>query len=451
MLEGKLQTYQEEQALQRQQHADEILEASSKLHACQEILQQAESNAAKESQQQADVLAKTRDQLQVALEYRKKCRSQQAEIKHLQHKIAGLQAKQQHVSEQSWRADNQPAHQHNQKKSLSASGSLQKPAKSDPMSLQPFPRSRQIMPGAGADSQDAFTQDDQMLCSQVDGLLQRLQEAEKRVQVEVQKRHAERKNVRAVLRKRDEELKALKAENESFRRQLMLLGALQPRQRSGSDAPRTASPQECEATSRPTEVCARQGRQQAQQPKTVIASAITPEASGGDVAGTLGQSRAHDSASALKSALRAGSGSCSRAAQYKGKQGKGISPSKRAMPDVASVAAAQQRATPAKRPKREACSMADMQRQSAGSGSVPSDRHAASAPGTQPKQQAHLRAMHVKGTPPASTRTLQPADMAHLQSAQNVRNSQEAEHGEPGNGSHLTGKSGHFCITVWSL
>ena len=426
-----------------------IAEASSKLQACQDMLQQAEANAAKESQQHTDELAKTRDQLQVALEYRKKCRSQQAEIKHLQQKIAGLEAKQQHASEQSWRAGRQPAHKRSPKDSPSASGSLQTPAQRDP-SLQPT-CSRQVMLAEGVEGQDTFTQDDQVICSQVAGLLQRLKEAEERAQLEAQKRHSERKNVRAVLQKREEELKALKAENEGFRRQLSLLGALQPQLRSGSVAPHTELTQEGEATSQPAEACARQGRQQAERPRALSAAAVTQKPSGRDLAGSLSQSGAQEPQSALKSVLRAGSGSCSRAAQYEGKQDKGISPGKRAVPDVANVAAAQQRATRAKRPKRDACSMADKQRQSAGAGSGPGDRPAASAPAEQPEQQAHPRAGHVEEAPQVSMRTLQPADVAHLQSAQNVRNSQEAEHGEPGIGSHLTGKSAQSCITLGLL
>ena len=428
VLEGTLQRCQEEQADDRQ-HATRVIELSSKL---QEVLRQAEASALEKSQQYADKLAKTRDQLQVALEYRKKCRAQQAEIKHLQQRIAALQSEQQRVSEPNRHADDQPAHKPSPKASLPTSGSLQRPAQAAHGSVHP------------THSQDAFTQDDQVLCNQIAGLLQRLQEAEGRVQQEAQKRHAERKNVREVLRKRDEELKALKAENQAFRRQLIQLGALQPEQRSGTPATRTELPQEYEATSRPAQGCARQARQQAGQPRTAPPAGATPKASGRGLAGLLSQARAHDSASALKSVLRAGTGSCSRAAEYEGKQDRGISPGKRAMPDVANASAVQQRATPAKRPKRDSRSAADKQRRDAGASSMPGVRQAAGAPGKQDEREGQ----HGAEEPVmASKRTLQPADVAHLQSAQNVKNSQDTEHGEAGIGSQLTGKSDYSQST----
>ena len=351
-----------------------MIDLSSKLR---EVLRQAEANALEKSQQYADDLTKTRDQLKVALEYRKKCRAQQAEIKQLQQRIAAVQPEQQYASElqraseRAGHADDQPAHQPSARESLPTSGSLQKPAQAAHGAVHP------------THSQDAFTQDDQVLCNQIAGLLQRLQEAEGRVQQEAQKRHAERKNVRAVLRKRDEELKALKAENQAFRQQLTQLGALQPRQRSGTPEPRAELPQEYEATSRPAQGTARQARQQAEQPRATPAAQATPEAPGRDLAGSLSQARAHDSASALKSVLRASSGSCSRAAEYEGKQDRGSSPGKRATPDVANATAAQQRATPPKRPKRDTCSAADKQRPKATAGSVPGVVHGTSAPGKQ--------------------------------------------------------------------
>ena len=416
------------------------MELSSKLQACQDKLRQAEASTAEEKQQHADELAKTRDQLQVALEYRKKCRSQQAELKHLHQRIAELQAKQQHASEQNRRADSQPACQHSLKKSHFTTSSVPRPAQTAQLSAQPT-RSHHFMAGAVVESQATSSQDNEVLCSQVTGLLQRLQEAEKRVQQESQKRHAERKNVREVLRHRDEELKALKAENEGLRQQLNQLGALQAHQRSGRDGPCTVHPHEDEATSRPSGVCPRPGVQQAEQLRALPAPVVTPKASGRSTDRAQSQSKAHDSASALKAKLRAGSGSCSRAAQYEGRRDGGSSPGKRAMPDAADASMAQQRATPAKRPKRDECIAVEKQRQSTGASSAPVIERATGASAKQSTEDERLRAKHAEEPLLASRRTLQPADVAHLQSAQNVRNSQDAEPGEPGNIQHLSGEA----------
>ena len=426
-------------ASERQQHAEEIVELSSKLRACHDKLRQAETSAAEEGQQHALELAKTRDQLQVALEYRKKCRSQQAELKHLRQRIAVLQAEQQRASEPTGHADSQPACQHSLEKAQHRVGSVPMPSQAAQLSAQPS-RSQHIMAGAVVESQATSSQDNGLLNSQVDGLLQRLQEAERRVQQESQKRHAERKNVREVLRKRDEEAKRLKAESEGLRRQLSQLGPLQPHDHSGKDGPCTEHPHEDEATSRPSEGCARPGVQQAEQLRALPASEVTHKASGRNIDGAQSQSRVANSASALKSVLRAGSGSCSRAAQYEGRRDSGSSPGKRAMPDTADASMAQQRATPAKRPKRDACVAVQTQRQTAGAGSAPVVKHADDAPTKQSTEAEQRRAKHAEEAVLASSRTLQPADVAHLHSAQNVRNSQDTEHGEPGNLQHLSGE-----------
>ena len=184
--------------------------------------------------------------------------------------------------------------------------------------------------------------------------------------------------------------------------------------------------------------------------RAVSPAKISPKASGRKSAPAPSQSRAHDSASARKSLLRAGSGSCSRAAQYEGRQDKGSSPGKRAMPELASATPAQQRATPAKRPKREARTVVEEQQQNTHAGSVPGVRHAAAAFASQGKQQGQLEAQAAEMPSLASRRTLQPSDVAHLQSAQNVRNSQDTRQEEPGNHAHPSGMLGQLHVWLHS-
>ena len=221
-----MQSQQEERAHKRQQQALQIGKLYRELKACQAKLLQAEMSAEEESLRHADELAKTTSQLQVALVYRRKCRSQQAELKVLQQKVAGLPAKERHACDHERHAEKQPASQQSLKNSQLTPASLQRPAQATHVPAQPD-CNQQIMAGAGVESHLTHSQDDVVLNSQVTELLQKLQDAEKRVQEEAQRRHAERKNVREVLRKRDEELKALKATSEGFRRQLLQLGALQ--------------------------------------------------------------------------------------------------------------------------------------------------------------------------------------------------------------------------------
>ena len=154
----------------------------------------------------------------------------------------------------------------------------------------------------------------------------------------------------------------------------------------------------------------------------------------------------HDLASGLKSVLRAGS--CSRAASFQGRQDRSSSPGKRAMPEAGNANSAQQRATPAKRPRRDTCSATHLQRQVAGAGSAPVAKHAASAPAMQMKQEGQPTAKPVEKPALISKRTLQPADVAHLQSAQNVRCSQDTDHGLPGSGADLSGKSEQLFLVA---
>ena len=256
-----------------------------------ERLQQADASTVKTSWEHANELAKISDQLLAALEYRRKCRSQQAEIKRLQEKIAGLQAEQRHASEQDMHADKRPASQQSLKDSQFRTGFLQKPAQAADVSVQPT-TGQQIRAGAAEESQVASLQEDVVLNSQVDELLRKLQEAERRVQQEAQKRREERKNIREVLRRRDEDLKAWKASSEAFRKRLIELGALQepavtesrhcstPLRHPCSDGLYTEHPQEHEATSKPAKGSARQGRQQAEQPRDLSPAQVTPTASG---------------------------------------------------------------------------------------------------------------------------------------------------------------------------
>ena len=88
--EDARQRCQEDQSLGKQQHAAQISNCSSKLRACQQA-------ALEQDQKLEEKLARTCEQLKAALEYRKKARSQQAQIKQLQQTIAELEARSQHA------------------------------------------------------------------------------------------------------------------------------------------------------------------------------------------------------------------------------------------------------------------------------------------------------------------------------------------------------------------
>ena len=90
MSEDARQRCQEDQRLEKQQHAAQISNCSSKLRACQQA-------ALEEDQKLGEKLAQTCKQLKAALEYRKKAISPQAEIKQMQQTIAELEARSQHA------------------------------------------------------------------------------------------------------------------------------------------------------------------------------------------------------------------------------------------------------------------------------------------------------------------------------------------------------------------
>lgn len=125
-----------------------------------------------------------------------------------------------------------------------------------------------------------------------------------------------------------------------------------------------------------------------------------------------------------KSLLLPGKAGCSREAQYQGKQAKASSPGKRAAPDGAPGHPARQGDAPAKRPKRGPHSKADGQPQHAAPSSAPGGKHELHAAPGRIGQQWASRDDVMEGSEGGKP-ILQPANVPHLRSEANVRNSQE--------------------------
>ena len=167
-------------------------------------------------------------------------------------------------------------------------------------------------------------------------------------------------------------------------------------------------------------------------------SGLTPKSSEADRTGPARLARLLVPVSAQKSVLSP-AGGCSRTAQYQGKQAKAISPGKRAMPEGSAGNAGQQGAAPAKRAKHDTPSGAAKQAQHARPGSAPGARHVASGP---PKGHGQREAArnNEEGRSQSSKRTLQPTDVVHLQSEENIRNSQDTNCMQPDSSAAPSGK-----------
>lgn len=177
---------------------------------------------------------------------------------------------------------------------------------------------------------------------------------------------------------------------------------------------------------------------------------LSPDAHGKGIAAAPSQPKAPTVAPAQKSGPIPGKGSCSREAQYQGKQNKISSPGKRSTPDAADTAAAQQRATPAKRAKRDTHGTADRQLHNTAPGSAPGSNAACRASAKQNEQgedtekfsERNLTASRANGDEPQqkSKRMAQLADVLHLQFKENVRNSQNTTYEEPDFSTRPSGK-----------
>ena len=227
--EAASQKSQEEQRGARQQHAIHFQGLSSQLTACQLELQGSREDAQRQSQLLASSqseLAKTRDQLQLALEYRKTCKTQQAELKRLRLRITELEAGNQPTALKEEHGSSQPAAlaaEHSKLSSQHHSGSQKQPA------IGPAERvtNEAIIAGSGSNNQATQSQGDIASDSELAELLQKAREAEVRAKQEAQQRHIERKNIATMVQKKDQEAKALRAQNKQLRQQLARHGILQ--------------------------------------------------------------------------------------------------------------------------------------------------------------------------------------------------------------------------------
>ena len=167
-------------------------------------------------------------------------------------------------------------------------------------------------------------------------------------------------------------------------------------------------------------------------------SVLPPKSSEANRTGPARPARLLVPISAQKSVLSPGGG-CSRTAQYQGKQAKAISPGKRATPEGSAGNAAQQGAAPAKRAKHDRPSGATGQAQHAGPSSAPGARHVASgSPEVHGQREAPRN--DEEGGSHFSKRTLQSTDVVHLQSEENIRNSQDTNCMQPDSGAAPSGK-----------
>ena len=167
-------------------------------------------------------------------------------------------------------------------------------------------------------------------------------------------------------------------------------------------------------------------------------SVLPPKSSEADRTGPARLARLLGPVSAQKSVLSPG-GVCSRTAHYQGKQAKAISPGKRAMPESSAGDAAQQGAAPAKRAKHDMLSGAADQAQHAHRSSAPGARHVASGPPKVHGQREAARNTE-EGYFQSSERMLQPTDVVHLQSEENIRNSQDTKCMQPDSSAAPSGK-----------
>jgi hypothetical protein len=167
-------------------------------------------------------------------------------------------------------------------------------------------------------------------------------------------------------------------------------------------------------------------------------SVLTPKSSEADRTGPARLARLLVPVSAQKSVLSPGGG-CSRTAQYQGKQAKPISPGKRAMPEGSAGNAAQQGAAPAKRAKHDTPSGAAEQAQHARPSSAPGARDVASGPPKRHGQREAARNNEERYSQ-SSKKTLQPTDVVHLQSEENIRNSQDTYCMQPDSSAAPSGK-----------
>lgn len=167
-------------------------------------------------------------------------------------------------------------------------------------------------------------------------------------------------------------------------------------------------------------------------------SVLPPRSSEANRTGPARPARLLVPKSAPKSVLSPGGG-CSRTAQYQGKQAKAISPGKRATPEGSAGNAAQQGAAPAKRAKHDRPSGAAGQAQHAGPSSAPGARHVASgSPEVHGQREAPRN--DEEGGSQLSKRTLQSTDVVHLQSQENIRNSQDTNCMQPDSSAAPSGK-----------
>ena len=228
--EAAIQKSQEEQRGVRQQHAIQVQGLSSQLTACQREVQGSREAAQRHGQLLASSqseLAKTRDQLQLALDYRKTCKTQQAQLKRLQLRITELEAGNHPTALKEMHGSSQPAvlaAEHSKLNSQHHSGSQKQSARGPAERMS----NEAVITGLSSDTQATQSQGDVASDSELAELLQKAREAEVRAKQEAQQRYIERKNIAIMVQKKDHEAKALQAQNMQLRQQLAHHGILQP-------------------------------------------------------------------------------------------------------------------------------------------------------------------------------------------------------------------------------
>lgn len=219
VLEAANQQCQLEQRMERQEHADMLTGLSKQLQAHQDSAGLLKEAAQLQQRTEAD-LAQTQDQLRAALAYRKTCKSQEAEIKRLQAQKAETKTREQRALDKARRTEKRlAAIQAMAAKSQLSAGSQQEPLLAASSPAEPAGNT-QSTAGADAHAQASPAQADALPDDEKAALLQRAEEAEARVRRQAQRHYSERKNVKEAIKLRDERLKNLEAECESYKQQL---------------------------------------------------------------------------------------------------------------------------------------------------------------------------------------------------------------------------------------